>query len=157
MSGKKISYKDCVIKDVTENHSLWKGTDPVRPHLTPYFKSSKGRKVYGLVDADENFWAFICIAKTSEVPEDERTLDLFSNESGRIAIPYSVWSLKPGAGKTIVNKLIKDFFSRGAVDRVVTLSPLTQLARNFHIKNKAVELRVNKDSVNFEYKKEDVL
>ena len=53
MSDKKISYKSCVIKDVTDDHNLWKNTDPVRAHLTPYFKSSKGRRVYGLMSPDE--------------------------------------------------------------------------------------------------------
>ena len=35
--------------------------------------------------------------------------------------------------------------------RLVTLSPLTDMARNFHIRNGAKELQVNKTSQNFEY------
>lgn len=157
MSGERISYKDYIIKDVTKYHHLWSNSDPVRPNLTPYFKASKGRKVYGLMSPSKDFVAFICIARVSEVPYDERTLDLYSSYDGRIAIPYSVWSLKPGAGKFIVNKIIKDFFSKQTIDRTVTLSPLTKVARNFHLKNNAIELRMNKDSVNFEYRREDIL
>ena len=38
------------------------------------------------------------------------------------------------------------------LNRLVTLSPLTEMARNFHLKNGAIELSVNKDTQNFEYK-----
>ena len=37
------------------------------------------------------------------------------------------------------------------LNRLVTLSPLTAIARNFHIKNGAKELQVNKETQNFEY------
>ena len=40
------------------------------------------------------------------------------------------------------------------VDRFVTLSPPTEMAERFHIKNGAIKLRVNEETVNFEY--EDV-
>ena len=38
------------------------------------------------------------------------------------------------------------------LNRLVTLSPLTDMARNFHLRNGAVELQVNQDTQNFEYK-----
>ena len=37
------------------------------------------------------------------------------------------------------------------LNRLITLSPLTDMARNFHIKNGAKELQVNKMTQNFEY------
>ena len=37
------------------------------------------------------------------------------------------------------------------LNRLVTLSPLTDMARNFHIKNGAKELQVNETPQNFEY------
>ena len=37
------------------------------------------------------------------------------------------------------------------LNRLVTLSPLTDMARNFHIKNGAKELQVNETTQNFEY------
>ena len=36
--------------------------------------------------------------------------------------------------------------------RLVTLSPLTEMAENFHLKNGAIKLRVNEATQNFEYK-----
>ena len=37
------------------------------------------------------------------------------------------------------------------LNRLVTLSPLTDMARKFHLRNGAKELQVNKTSQNFEY------
>ena len=37
------------------------------------------------------------------------------------------------------------------LNRLVTLSPLTKMARNFHLKNGAKEIQVNDDTQNFEY------
>ena len=38
------------------------------------------------------------------------------------------------------------------LNRLVTLSPLTEMARNFHLKNGAEEVQVNEETQNFEYK-----
>ena len=38
------------------------------------------------------------------------------------------------------------------LNRLLTLSPLTTMARNFHLNNGAIELQVNDTSQNFEYK-----
>ena len=38
------------------------------------------------------------------------------------------------------------------IKRFVTLSPLTEVARRFHTRNGAVELQVNSETQNFEYK-----
>jgi len=32
------------------------------------------------------------------------------------------------------------------------LSPLTEMARNFHLRNGAIEVQVNEETQNFEYK-----
>ena len=38
------------------------------------------------------------------------------------------------------------------LNRLITLSPLTEMARNFHLNNGAIELQVNQKTQNFEYK-----
>ena len=38
------------------------------------------------------------------------------------------------------------------LNRLVTLSPLTDMARKFHLSNGAIEVSVNETSQNFEYK-----
>ena len=38
------------------------------------------------------------------------------------------------------------------LNRLIPLSPLTEMARNFHLKNGAQEIQVNQETQNFEYK-----
>jgi predicted regulator of amino acid metabolism with ACT domain len=70
---------------------------------------------------------------------------------GDIAVAYTVWSKKKGGGKRIVQEVFKMVKKSNHLNRLVTLSPLTDMARNFHLRNGAKELQVNKTSQNFEY------
>jgi len=70
---------------------------------------------------------------------------------GSVAIAYTVWAKKKGGGRAIVNEVYKMVKKSSHLNRLVTLSPLTKMARNFHIKNGAKELQVNEASQNFEY------
>lgn len=129
--------------DVTE--------DPVRPELSLEFRNQPGRTIYSLIDSDENRAATICVAYTKMVPTNVRELEKFTDPNGHIAVAYTVWSKAKGAGRLIVNQLIAHARKQDQISRVVTLSPLTDMARRFHIKNGAVELQMNPDTVNFEY------
>ena len=71
---------------------------------------------------------------------------------GKIAIAYTVWSKKKGGGKLIVKEVYKMIKKSNHLNRLVTLSPLTEMARKFHLRNGAVELQVNEETQNFEYK-----
>ena len=62
-----------------------------------------------------------------------------------------MWSKKKGGGRAIVNEVYKMVKDSNHLSRLVTLSPLTDMARNFHLKNGAKELQVNATSQNFEY------
>jgi hypothetical protein len=70
---------------------------------------------------------------------------------GNIAIAYTVWSKKKGGGKRIIQEVFKMVKKSYHLNRLVTLSPLTQMARDFHLRNGAIEVRVNPTSQNFEY------
>jgi len=52
----------------------------------------------------------------------------------------------------IVKEVFKKIKKSNHLNRLITLSPLTDMARNFHLRNGAFELQVNKSSQNFEYK-----
>ena len=71
---------------------------------------------------------------------------------GKIAIAYTIWSKKKGGGKLIVKEVFKEIKKSNYLNRLVTLSPLTKMARNFHLHNGAFELQVNEKTQNFEYK-----
>ncbi len=137
--------------------------DPVRPELDNMFRTSYGRKIFGVKFKDE-IHAVMCFAFTDEIPKSVEQLDLFSQDAflknvqrdpdkvGRIAIAYTVWSKKKGGGKLIVKEVYKMIKRSNHLNRLVTLSPLTDMARKFHLRNGAVELQVNETTQNFEYK-----
>tara|TARA_Y100000592_G_C5370544_1_gene268301 strand:- start:153 stop:641 length:489 start_codon:yes stop_codon:yes gene_type:complete len=135
--------------------------DPVRPELDNWFRHQYGRKVYGLKDNNE-IVAVMCFAFTNDVPADITELDEFSKDAfkqaihregqqGSIAIAYTVWSKKKGGGKKIVHEVYKMIKNSSHLNRLVTLSPKTEMARKFHLRNGARELRVNKTTINYEY------
>ncbi len=136
--------------------------DPVRPELSNEFRRSYGRKIYG-VKYKKEICAIMCFGFTNEIPKTVKELDLLTRDAylqsaqrdqniGKIAIAYTVWSKKKGGGKLIVKEVFKMIKKSSHLNRLVTLSPLTEMARNFHLKNGAIELQVNEETQNFEYK-----
>ena len=136
--------------------------DPVRPELDNDFRTSYGRKIYGVKYKDE-IHAVMCFAFTNKIPKTVHELDLFSRDAflqsatrdqnvGKIAIAYTVWSNKKGGGKLIVKEVFKKIKKSNHLNRLVTLSPLTNMARNFHLNNGAEEIQINEETQNFEYK-----
>ena len=99
---------------------------------------------------------------TNEIPRNVEELDKFSQDAhlqsthrgqnvGQIAIAYTVWSKKKGGGKLIVKEVYKKIKKSTHLNRLVTLSPLTEMATKFHSKNGAKLLQVNETTQNFEY------
>ena len=144
-----MKYK---LENVTDRPELWAHTDPVRPELDIEFKTSPGRGVFGLVGDDGSYKAFMCYAYTSAVPRSVEDLESLTDKNGRIVIPYTVWSHEKGAGRTIIQCVLDFVHLSRVADRVVTLSPITEMARRFHLRNDAREFRLNESTVNFEYK-----
>ncbi len=146
-----IELKTCNIKE-----------DPVRPELDVVFRRSYGRKIFGVVYKKE-ICAIMCFGFTNEIPTTVKELDLMTRDAylksaqrdqniGQIAIAYTIWSKKKGGGKLIVKEVFKMIKKSNHLNRLITLSPLTDMARNFHLKNGAIELKVNEETQNFEYK-----
>ena len=136
--------------------------DPVRPELDNVFRRSYGRKIYGVKYGGE-IHAVMCFAYTNQIPKSVDELDKFSHDAflqsaqrdqnvGKIAIAYTVWSKKKGGGKLIVKEVFKKIKNSNHLNRLITLSPLTDMAYKFHIKNNAKLIRVNETTQNFEYK-----
>ena len=136
--------------------------DPVRPELDVIFRRSYGRKIFG-VKYNKEICAIMCFGFTDEIPKTVKELDLMTRDAylksahrdqniGKIAIAYTIWSKKRGGGKLIVKEVFKMVKKSNHLNRLVTLSPLTEMARNFHLNNGAIELQVNEETQNFEYK-----
>ena len=136
--------------------------DPVRPELDVVFRRSYGRKIFG-VKYNKEICAIMCFGFTNEIPKTVKELDLMTRDAylksaqrdqniGQIAIAYTIWSKKKGGGKLIVKEVFKMIKKSNHLNRLITLSPLTEMARNFHLNNGALELQVNEETQNFEYK-----
>ena len=137
--------------------------DPIRPELDIKFRTSYGRKIFG-VKYKKEICAIMCFGFTNEIPKTIEEFDLMTKDAylqstswrnenvGKIAIAYTVWSKKKGGGKLIVKEVFKKIKKSNHLNRLITLSPLTEMARNFHLRNGAKELSVNKETQNFEYK-----
>ena len=136
--------------------------DPVRPELDLIFRRSYGRKIFG-VKYKKEISAIMCFGFTDDIPKTVKELDLMTRDAylksaqrdqniGKIAIAYTVWSKKKGGGKLIVKEVFKMIKKSNHLNRLITLSPLTEMARNFHLKNGAIQIQVNNETQNFEYK-----
>ena len=88
--------------------------DPVRPELSLQYRTEFGRKILGLKDESGDIASIICIAFTNDVPASVEEMGLMSHDAynqsilrgglvGKIAIAYTVWALKKGGGKHILN------------------------------------------------------
>ena len=135
--------------------------DPVRPELSNEFRTGYGRKIFGVRYQGE-VHAVMCFAYTNEIPKTVEDLEKMSHDAylqsalrdqnvGRIAVAYTVWSKKKGGGKLIVKEVFKKIKKSNHLNRLVTLSPLTEMATKFHSNNGAKLLQVNESTQNFEY------
>ena len=146
-----VELKECNVKE-----------DPVRPELDNEFRTGFGRKIYG-VEYQGEIHAVMCFAYTNEIPKSVDELEKLSTDAflqsamrdqkgGQIAIAYTVWSKKKGGGKLIVKEVFKKIKKSNHLNRLVTLSPLTEMAKNFHERNGAKLVQINETTQNFEYK-----
>ena len=172
----RIRKNKQILKKEIKNFFLWiKGAelvslkecntseDPVRPELNNEFRTSYGRKIYGVKYKSE-IYAVMCFAFTNKIPKSVKDLDKLSKDAflqsalrdqkvGKIAVAYTVWSKKKGGGKLIVRQVFKMIKKSNHLNRLITLSPLTEMATKFHLRNGAKLLHINETTQNFEYKK----
>ena len=130
------------LKKVTNQSQVQIKDDPVRD-VSYAFRTSQGRCIYTIPGK-----AVVCIANTFKCPIDMEQLEIYSlSAADEFTIFYTVWSYEKGYGRLILNELLQLLQTK----RYVTLSPKTELAKNFHLRNGAKLLAENKTSYNFEY------
>lgn len=138
------------IKDISSKILDFIKDDPVRPELSAEFRVSDGRMVAALVE-EEKPEAMLCVSFHNFVPETVAGLS-DTNSVPTVAVFYTIWSYKSGKGTELllaaVNSIKEQYPS---ITRFVTLSPKTQLARRFHLRNGAIIFRENEETINYEY------
>ena len=122
-------FKWVKVTELVELDNIDVSEDPVRPELDVEWRTSYGRKIYGLKYEDD-IEGIICIAYTNDVPTSVKELDLMSQNAhfkkdADTAIAYTVWSRKRGAGKEIIGNVGEMMRQNPDISKLVTLSPLT--------------------------------
>jgi hypothetical protein len=130
--------------------------DPVRPHIPRTERVGANKDIFVTRDENDNVQAITCVSYQLTVPCSESELFETCNEP-QVAVFYTIWSYAPGAGKKLIFNAVKHIKeNQKTINRFVTLSPKTDMARKFHIKNGAVVFRDNEESVNYEYLNNEV-
>ena len=93
--------------------------------------------------------AVICVANLNGIPITEK--ELLSFEWGCYSIFYTVWSSERGLGRKIIEETKKLLQGQHFNNRYITMSPKTEMATKFHLKNGAILLQENQTTNNFEY------
>jgi len=125
--------------------------DPVRPEIPAEFRVSNNRFVSSIVDGEDPK-AMVCVSLCDQVPASvaELAQDALAPTT---AIFYTIWSYAPGAGKDLLLQTVEEIKQQFPnVTRFVTLSPKSEMAKRFHLKNGAEIFRENEDTINYEYK-----
>jgi len=157
-----------------ETYGKYMKDDPVRPDL---FEDDGTRfngnfRVYADVDKqgfETVVNAIICVVIAPFIPQNEKTIRDFANgdlksfaitqseegdsfEYPTVLCPYSLWSYEKGAGRRLVNSLLEAVpIMYPDVDYVITMSPPTKMAMDFHTRNGASMLSPNRNTINYQY------
>jgi len=139
------------IQDLTHRLLDFIKDDPVRPEIPADFRVSDGRVIAALTDQEENPEAMVCVSFHDFVPEDVAGLSK-TTQVPTTAVFYTIWSYKSGKGQELLFRAVKEIQKQyPSVTRFVTLSPKTNMARRFHLKNGAIVLRENVETVKYKY------
>jgi hypothetical protein len=144
-----------MLLQIPNEHSPWISViadDPVRPNIPANVRVGPMGRVLVLLDEQDEPEAVVCMSLMNHVPTDESELFQQGVINPQVAVLYSIWSQKQGGGSRLVKKIpgwVKTHLP--TVNQLVTLSPLTHMARKFHTSHGATVWRHNPTSINFRY------
>jgi hypothetical protein len=142
-----------IISDLQDQFLALIKDDPVRPELTAEFRVNGNSKIFVLVDEHQDEpLAVTCVKFLEKIPSTVEDLaDTVINTN--TAVFYTIWSYAAGAGRTLIEQAQAQIRSEHPeVDTYVTLSPKTEMARKFHLRNGAEVYRENPETVNYLYR-----
>jgi hypothetical protein len=129
--------------------------DPVRPEIPIEFRVSERSNIFVLLDEIGNPTASVCAVYKDSVPGAVVELAYPNMMTPTVAVFYTIWSYRAGAGRTLINSAVHWLqTNRPQLEQFVTLSPPTDMARAFHLRNGARVFRQNADTVNYIYSQE---
>jgi len=138
-----------IITDITDPLLDFLKDDPVRPDIPREFRVTQHRFVAALVDDQPR--AMVCVSLKHDVPASVSDLAGDCAEP-TTAVFYTIWSYVSGAASELLFDTVRSIQEHWpTVTRFVTLSPKTDMAHRFHMRNGARVFRENADTINYEY------
>ena len=142
-----------IIKDLSDSLLSVIKDDPVRPEIPAQQRVNDNSQIFVLTDEETHKpLAVTCVKFLAQVPESVEDLaDTVVNTN--TAVFYTIWSYASGAGRQLIEEAQSHIkTTKPEVNTYVTLSPKTEMARRFHLKNGAEVYRENPDTVNYLYR-----
>lgn len=138
------------ITDLTDNLLEYIKDDPVRPEISKEFRVGDNHFVSALVANQPE--AMVCVSLQDSIPATVEELLSHKTSNPTMAIFYTIWSYRPGAGAELLRETVAEIQKMfPSITRFITLSPKTEMAEKFHLRNGAVIYRENKETINYEY------
>ena len=141
-----------IVKTLEDNLTQLIKDDPVRPEIPIEQRVNENSKIFVLKDEEDKPLAVTCVKFLAKVPET--VADLAETViTTNTAVFYTIWSYAAGAGRKLIEEAQANIKAEHPeVETFVTLSPKTEMARRFHLKNGATVYRENSESVNYLYR-----
>ena len=140
-----------LIKSFSDTLFSFLSEDPVRPNIPHVDRVGENKDIFVSRNDDSTVSAITCVSYQNTVPTSERELFQVSDIPDT-AVFYTIWSYQPGAGRNLIFESVKYIKETNPnIRRFVTLSPKTEMARRFHLKNGAIVFRENNETINYEY------
>lgn len=140
-----------IITTITDDLETLIKDDPVRPEIPAVKRVNSNSRIYLLKDGDKT-QAVTCVKFLDTIPAAVEDL-VEDVGSATTAVFYTIWSYAAGAGRDLIREAQKSIEAEfPGIRTYVTLSPKTEMARRFHLKNGAGIYRENPDTVNYIYK-----
>ena len=141
-----------VIQDLQDNLLNLIKDDPVRPEIPAEQRVNANSKIFVLKDDNDQPIAVTCVKFLEMIP---KTVDDLADTvvNTNTAVFYTIWSYAQGAGRRLIEEAqAKIKLEQPEVTTYVTLSPKTEMARRFHLKNGAEVFQENETTVNYLYR-----
>ena len=140
----KINQIDSWIEEIIKD-------DPVRPEIPIDHRINETAEIYALWN-DTNLGAITCVSYTDGIPSSVEEMYSLESPFPNTVVFYTIWSYAKGTGRDLIIKATEEIQKEYSnLVNVVTLSPKTEMAERFHLRNGAWRYRENPETINYAY------
>jgi hypothetical protein len=145
MRLQKINVIDPWIQEIIKD-------DPVRVEIPIDHRINEDAEIYALWN-DTELGSITCVSYTEGIPGSVEEMYSLSSPFMDTVVFYTIWSYTKGSGRELIINASKHILEEHpTIKNIVTLSPKTEMAEKFHIRNGAWHFRENSDTINYAYK-----